>query len=1055
MATMDPLRPEPLPTSSHHVGSIASTPADERMNLLFAALNAKFDIPSTNNEIRIKDIQYALDAIFPKISSFRKLSDEISKLDPTTSKAEIQEIYSQAIEQFEKIRFLDTPQAWVQRADLLDVIDSIQAWINKAVRDNGRTEFELKDFPSPEFKIDPNQSKKPWKEATVPIIPYNNIDDINRLGVNALHSLHKSNIHGVQQELGDKVVGEHTSTAKYVRIFAKATRFAWFLDVIYRILTSLAGKKNMQVVTTLDIATTAKNLGISSIEAVYTKSVDDVGTMRMHGPKFLFGTSVWDYESVNAFFTRDLSDEARTKYLAKTQNEIEELTRKYYHNETKVSLLAISNADAQVRITPLEPDDIKTSRKLTGKVLSNEAAKEAQKAGDNPAYYTEAYRFNMNELVGRFRNDTLQPRPVEGTAIFKKLQDFTEASQDLGEAEEPLELDEKLRKVNELKNTILKNKNVQKDINFAQHELLGGALRDYFQKEGAVEVIQRLATFNVHNYTSSVSGTPMSHQEVAVWLKQVQEQTLLDLARLDQLNDKTRDELEKKIVHFEMIRKIFKAQETLLGRQSQSTIDIYGTNQSVSTPAIQHQPNILAQNDRKVMFFMHEDGHVSMHVFIGATGVNRVDVDPEIKQRKQGARVGDMGFGPDTYEEDENKKLKAATATTTRDALPKLRMGEHLGAFPINGSTVVSYYIPTDFVPKTNLMLFKDRAKYQNGEENIEIKAQMGDSLLIKTELALMEFLQKYAGFKPMTGHSLLEMINSLPDRGIVEGQLIDAGENEKAHILKLYDMLIKFKTPDRLSNTESCLMKQVQGICERRERVDIPVWKNHVDLNPELLHIESKNARRLVDSTFATQPPPPQGRESKAANFLRLGDGLSPVKLNNDISVPGQFFTDVNRVDLYFNKELIEGRVIKDQKKLDKDHSTQQSNAVCANLIEKLQKEFRDEYNPHIFTNIATFFNQNVFDLEAQLQIIRAHNLDARGINKIFTIDNQQDPIKFIITMDLEISKIDPELDKVVLATKKLTRTISIPYSVLKNYDWEDPETPPDPLDAITVIDS
>ena len=80
------------------------------------------------------------------------------------------------------------------------------------------------------------------------------------------------------------------------------------------------------------------------------------------------------------------------------------------------------------------------------------------------------------------------------------------------------------------------------------------------------------------------------------------------------------------------------------------------------------------------MMFLHEDGSFSMHVFIGATGVNKVDVDQQTQAKmKRGDRQGDMQFGEDRIEAKDG--FGKITDKTTTDSHRKLRLGEWKGDF--------------------------------------------------------------------------------------------------------------------------------------------------------------------------------------------------------------------------------------------------------------------------------------------------------------------------------------------------------------------------------------
>lgn len=334
------------------------------------------------------------------------------------------------------------------------------------------------------------------------------------------------------------------------------------------------------------------------------------------------------------------------------------------------SRVAISNADCRARVRELS--DFAAPQEIVGKVLTEESAEEA--AEEDPSYYLGTYAFTTKQLLGLSREEKLEARPLPPKA----------SSMD------------------------------------AQRELLAGMAR-VFQEEGAVQVVQRLAPADIHNYTAPVNGTPLS-QSAAVAVLAERAKTMGKEKESEFLNTLL-DYLPKK----------------------QTTIDIYGGligNASVQTAAVTNQPAILAQNDRKVMLFQHDDDSLSLHVFIGATGVNRVSVNQDSIHMEQGEQQGDMGFG-------------------TEASRGKLRQGARKGGFDKEGSTVISYYLRSDFTPLESVKKAQESVVYEqivqrkdfSGQikpvtlrKEVEILCQMGDPLLIKTEIALAEKLETLLG---------------------------------------------------------------------------------------------------------------------------------------------------------------------------------------------------------------------------------------------------------------------------------------------------------------------
>jgi len=244
-------------------------------------------------------------------------------------------------------------------------------------------------------------------------------------------------------------------------------------------------------------------------------------------------------------------------------------------------------------------------------------------------------------------------------------------------------------------------------------------------------------------------------------------------------------------------------QELVLGRSSQSTIDIYGGagkgNLSVSTWAVQNNPGILSQNDRKLMMFRHEDGSFSVHVFIGATGVNKVDVRPETEPVERGTTAGNMQMGSDKYEKE--GKWEAASDKTTRDGLRKVRMGERHGKFPQNGSTVISFYLPNDFSLMPKLASHQREMGYEgaNKTENIETLMKMGTPILVKTDLLAVQVLERWIpdqfeklDASPAAIKDLIPQVIRHIENRIKDNDVQDLTESQKRYLQHDIDFLKK-----------------------------------------------------------------------------------------------------------------------------------------------------------------------------------------------------------------------------------------------------------------------
>ncbi len=372
------------------------------------------------------------------------------------------------------------------------------------------------------------------------------------------------------------------------------------------------------------------------------------------GPKFLFGKGVSDFQSFNEFFVRDLTDEARQVYLKRArQLNADRLADYKAAAEANVSAMVIASADSRVRLATLSAGEVDKPQKLVGKVLNEDAAAYAAEKGEDPVYYGDEYAYKVSDAL---------------------LVDLDDAQQ----VRYPSMVTEK------------------NPVAAAQKTLLNLAFED-MNRRGVVQVTHRLAPADIHNYTASVNGKAMSHAEAL---------DLLQAKASGQLSDEKNaliDSLRSSLAN---------------SAESSPLIEISGSRLSVAAQAIAEQPSILAQNNRKVLFMKHEGTSMySVHLFIGATGVDQVNVEPG-DDNKQGDRIGDMAFG-----------LESAKG--------KLKSGERIGQFPVNGSTVQSFYFSDEFELLPSVYAFQEA--FGNKDKLPELRMQMGDPVLQMKQVPLAQ----------------------------------------------------------------------------------------------------------------------------------------------------------------------------------------------------------------------------------------------------------------------------------------------------------------------------
>ena len=221
-------------------------------------------------------------------------------------------------------------------------------------------------------------------------------------------------------------------------------------------------------------------------------------------------------------------------------------------------------------------------------------------------------------------------------------------------------------------------------------------------------IIQRLAPADVHHFVETVGGRVLSHQQACAKLLQMLE---------GENQPQEKEQLQKLYAYFERYP------------SDEAVVKVRGTRMSVSTLATRYQ-SPLSQNDRKIMLIEHPGGSISIHIFIGAVGVNNVSISARSGKLENGDPIGAMGFGDDSQ-----RRNQWDTMATNKESIrlrcnsqESLAQGARRGRFSKEGSTVVSLY--THFRPLPTLALAKETLRYKDFQgvvRDIEIQAQMGN----------------------------------------------------------------------------------------------------------------------------------------------------------------------------------------------------------------------------------------------------------------------------------------------------------------------------------------
>lgn len=228
-------------------------------------------------------------------------------------------------------------------------------------------------------------------------------------------------------------------------------------------------------------------------------------------------------------------------------------------------------------------------------------------------------------------------------------------------------------------------------------QLLLDCTTNMLDTEELTMVVQRLAPEDIHHFSLPVNGRILSAEESAAAIK----------SRMERSGALSSDEKTQ----LELLEAYFKENPP-----AESTINIHGTQASVSRKALFKHSEILAQNDRKLLMMEHEDGSLSVHAYIGATAVNNVDVTMRAHHESKPmlTDVGSMGFGDmDTNNKDKWRQglLSKEDSIGLRNLRGSNPIGASAGGFDQSGSTIVSVYFASDQSLSDDLEEFSDRGQ--------------------------------------------------------------------------------------------------------------------------------------------------------------------------------------------------------------------------------------------------------------------------------------------------------------------------------------------------------
>lgn len=522
-------------------------------------------------------------------------------------------------------------------------------------------------------------------EASIPLVRFSDIEQatkcLREAAVKENKSLAEMTLQEVQHHLGLMLTEENVPMGRLIDAMYKHEIL--HLNAVNKAATWVAGRNNRSKknVTPKSIAAFLKRLNISPEFEL---------NQQLYAYSEVFTTRLREETSNDAAFQRNFKPEVVEELLLKQANELQaQILRTCGEGN-----LIISNSFNRFRMHQIKKggfdpvkgpvDGVHKKFNITGKVMSS--SEKNIRAAQHEKSYTGQFAFSIKNMLG------------------------SEDGRDTSITAE----------------TLIPQQKLKSDPQTAKRKLLD-CITNMVNRHDVIMNVQRLAPEDPHHFNSPVAGKILSKEESC--------RVLIRL--LEQRKEKgTEQELEQ----LRELLGVFSEQSEK--EKECSTINIQGTQSSVNTKALKKHSEILAQNDRKIMMMQHDDGSVSIHAFIGATGVNNVDVTAVASPRalSPGKDLGSMGFGNESNKAGWQKGLVAKDSIEIQQKAGRLQeLGKRLGFFGKNGSTVISLYFSQDVVPTNELDAFTNTVRYKI--EHI--------SIFTRIRNCFCAIIGKYFGMKP------------------------------------------------------------------------------------------------------------------------------------------------------------------------------------------------------------------------------------------------------------------------------------------------------------------
>lgn len=540
-----------------------------------------------------------------------------------------------------------------------DILEALSVVYRKKNSLNELLGLNIQRIPEPSTTM----ATPSFRHTSIPLVRFSDMTRAIQLLEAAKNTTSGLTLNQVQQQLQGLLLEENVPMG---RLIDAMYRHDLHIHSINKLLTWVMGKKNRSKnVTALSIVKFLKRLNVIPYIAL---------NQQLYAYSEVYKTELRKEPSNDAAFLRSFKDEISEEFFLKQARERQE---EIYKTCGEGNLI-ISNSFNRLRLHYITKNDqaltsghpkkgVHAKFNITGKMMSNSA--QNRHAAKHEKSYTGKFAFSIKNMLGSEDN--------RSTAIDKPHLVVPESSLDAITANRKL-LD---------------------------------CMTNMIDRHDMTMIVQRLAPEDVHHFAFPVKGRLISKEECC--------KTLIEmLKKTAQSNDYERVQLT------ELLHLFSKESDA---EKANGTVNIQGTQCSVNPKALNQHSEILAQNDRRITMVRHEDDSVSIHAYVGATGVNSVDVTGKAgAENTAGVNVGSMGFGnisgKKLWQKGQAKVLDAGTSRAVRckskthinrDAGKKGGLGESLGNFPKEGSTVVSLYFSKDMVPVDELHRFTHTVRYK------------------------------------------------------------------------------------------------------------------------------------------------------------------------------------------------------------------------------------------------------------------------------------------------------------------------------------------------------